>query len=252
MASAFGSLLGNAIRESAEANARQAEMERMQRAWEMEQERIRLEEKRAQELAERERKHQQLLSKLKGSLGGTELGMKRIGSESLQLKSGTALFGRSANPTGTLLQEVPVTAGVPNLPEPAAVEGRPANPGLVQATEKAWDEYLAAVQRRNQAEARLKQAESEQRMIEQLRREAEKKLQEQRARVAVIPPDRPEEKKAEDDKLAQAEKLLNEAIKLDEDATKDLTDAKKDAEGAKAALVESEKKKQHALKSEKE
>lgn len=249
LAGAFGSALGNAIRESMEAAARQAEMNRLQRSWEMEQERIRLEEERVQAQAERERKHRELMSKLKGSLGQTELKMRGIGSESLQLKSGDALFGQS-NPTGTLEQEVPVAAGIPNQPAPATVEGKPVTPGLVQATEKAWDDYLAAVQRKNHAEARLKQAEAEQRMIEQLRREAEKKRQEQHLRTAAIPPDRPEEKKIEDDKLAQAEKLLQEATQLDEDATKELVSAKKDAEGARAALAEAEKEKQLAMKSE--
>lgn len=252
MAGAFGSLLGNAIRESAEANARQAEMDRMQRAWEMDEERKRLEEERQKAQAERELRHRDLMSKLKGSLGRTEMGMKQIGGSTLQLKSGSALFGQPANPTGTLQQEVPVATGIPDPTEPATVQGRPVNSGLVQATEKAWDDYLAAVQRKNQAEAKLKQAEAEHRMIEQLRHEAEKKLQEQRKRVSTIPLSQPEEKKVEDDKLAEAEKLLNDAIKLDEDATKDLAGAKKDAEGAKATLAEAEKKKQQAMKLEKE
>ncbi|MGQ0812014.1 MAG: hypothetical protein ACT4OO_12425 [Nitrospiraceae bacterium] len=252
LAGTFGSALGNAFRESMEADARRAEMERMQRAWEMDQERIRLEEERKREQEERERKHRDLMSKLKGSLGRTELSMKRIGGETLELKSGNALFGRPSNPTGQLEQEVPVTAGIGALPEPATVEGRPVNPSLVQATEKAWDDYLAALQRKNHAEMRLKQAEAEQRMIEQIRREAEKKHQEQQTRVAVVPVDRPEQRKQEDDKLAEAQRLLQEAIKLDEDATRDLTEAKKDVEDAKAALAESEKKKQHAMKAAKE
>lgn len=252
LAGAFGSMLGNAIRESAEANARQAEIDRMQRAWEMEQERVRLEEERKRQQEERERKHRELMSKLKGSLGRTELGTKPIGGGTLELKSGNALFGRPGNPTGTIEEGAPVVAGIPNLLEPATVEGRPLNPDLVKATEKAWDDYLAAVQRKNKAEAKLKQAEADQQMIEQLRREAEKKLQEQRAHVAAIPPERPEEKKIEDDKLAQAEKLLNEAIKLDEDAMTDLAAAKKDVEDAKTALAESEKKKQQAMKAAKE
>lgn len=252
LAGAFGSALGNAFRQGMEANARQAEMNRMQRAWEMEQERIRLEEERKREQEERERKHQLLMSNLKNSLGRTELGFKRMDAQDLKLKSGSDLFGRPSNPSGLTQREAPVDAGLPPLAEPKTVEGRPVNPGLVQATEKAWDDYLAALQRNNKAETRLRQLENEHRMIEKLRAEAEKKTQEQKARVAVIPPDQPEQRKAEDDKLAQAEKLLQEAIKLDEDATKDLADAKKDAEDAKAALAESEKKKQHAMKAEKE
>ena len=252
MAGAFGSMLGNGIRQGMEEDARRAAMKRMQEEWENDQERIRLEEERKRQQDERERKHHELMSKLKGSLGGTELGMKRMGSESLQLKSGSDLFGRPG-PAGTLQQEVPVAAGIPNLSEPATVkEGRAAHPGLKEETEKAWDDYLTAVQRKNQAEAKLKQTEADQRMIEQLRREAEKKLQEQRARAAVIPPDRPQEKKVEDDKLAQAERLLQDAIKLDEEATQDLAAAQREAEGAKAALSEAAKKKQHAMKAEKE
>jgi len=224
----------------------------MQRAWEMEQERIRQEELRKREQEERERKHQQLMSNLKNSLGRTELGFKRMETQELKLKSGSDLLGQPSNPSGVLQQDVPATASVPPLAEPKTVEGRPVDPGLVQRTERAWDDYLAALQRKNQVEARLKQVEDEHRMIEKLRAEAEKKAQEQKARVAVIPPNQPEQRKIEDDKLAQAEKLLQEAIKLDEDATKDLAAAKKDAENAKAALVESEKKKQQAKKAENE
>ncbi|MBI5316074.1 MAG: hypothetical protein HZB34_08890 [Nitrospirae bacterium] len=251
LAGAFGSALGNAIRESMEANARQAEMNRMQRAWEMDQERIRLEELRRREQEERERRHQVLMSNLKNSLGRTDLGFKRMETQELKLKSGSDLFSRPSHPS-SILQDVPVSADAPDLAEPKTVEGRAVDPGLAQRTEKAWDGYLAAVERKNRAEARLKQVEAEQRMIEQLRREAEKKLQEQRMHVATIPPSRPEEKKIEDDKLAQAEKLLNEAIKLDEDATKDLADAKRNAEEAKTALKEAEKQKQQAMKAEKE
>lgn len=252
LASALGAALGSMIQESMEEGERKAEMERMQRAWELEQERIKLEEERQRAQAERERKHRELMSKLKNSLGRTELAPKGLGNEPLQLKSGTALFGRPANPTGALQQETPVGAGIRSPAEPATVEGRPADPGLVQATEKAWDDYLAALQRKNHAEARLKQAETDRRIAEQIRREAEKKYQEQQARAAITPPNQPEQKQVEDDKLAQAEKLLQDAIKLDEDATKELADAKKNAEETKIALGEAEKKKQQAMKSEKE
>jgi hypothetical protein len=252
LASALGSALGSMIQESLAESERKAEMERMQRAWELEQERIKLEEERQRAQAERERKHRELMSKLKNSLGQTELAPKSMGSETLRLKSGTALFGLPANPIGTLQQETPVSAGIGSPAEPATVEGRPEQPGLVQATEKAWDDYLAALQRKNQAEARLKQAETDRRIAEQIRREAEKKYQEQQARAAITRPDQPEQKKVEDDKLAQAEKLLNDAIKLDEDATKNLADAKKNAEEAKTGLSDMEKKKQQAMKAAKE
>jgi hypothetical protein len=252
LAGALGSALGSMIQDSLAESERKAAMERMQRSWELEQERIKLEEERQRVQAERERKHRELLSKLKNSLGRTELAPKGMGSETLQLKSGTALFGKPANPVGTLQQETPVRGEIAMPAEPATVEGRPDQPGLVQTTEKAWDDYLAALQRKNQAEARRKQVETDRRIAEQIRREAEKKRQEQQARAAAIPPDQPEQKTVEDDKLAQAEKLLNDAIKLDEDATKELADARKNAEEAKTVLSDMEKKKQQAMKTAKE
>ncbi|MDH4096745.1 MAG: hypothetical protein OEU87_00400 [Nitrospira sp.] len=234
--------------------------ERQQRQQELEAARQREAMERAKIEAEQARvaqeRHQKLMGSLKGQLGASFDGRpSSLGTTTLQLKSGTALFGiPPSNPTGTLLLDDTggaVTAGelMAKLPEaPPTPLGRSVN----QATEKAWEGYLAALKQKSQADTRLKQMEDEHRMIEKLRAEAEKKTQEQKARVTVIPPDQPEQRKIEDDKLAEAEKLFLEAIKLEEDATKNLVAAKKDADDAQSALAESEKEKQQAMKAENE
>ena len=239
LAGQFGFALGTAIRESMDAAERQREMERMEAEWRAAQEKALRDAELERLDKEREQKHQALLSKLKGGFGSKELGLKKMGPGTLELKAGTALFGRPANPTGVMPLDDPGIDAAIKIPEPpATVEGVPDQPGQVEAVKQAWDDYLAAVQRSNQAKARLKQAEADQKLVEQVRQEAEKRHREQQQKVAIIPPDQPEVRKEEDDKLAQAEKLFNEAIELDEKAATELERAKEDAETAQKELAD--------------
>ena len=258
LAGSIGSALGAAIRQGIEESARQAEIDRMQRAWETDQARIRAIEEQGRIAEEQRRKNEALMASLKGSLGQTELAIKRVDTQELTLKSSSELFDQPANPSGTLTlkssselfgqpgnpsgttqQEIPVAAGTPDIAAPDTVTGgRAVNGDQVPAVRKAWDDYLAALQRKNEAEARLDQMERDRRLIERLRQEAEKNVKEQQTRVTLVSPDQPAQRQEEDDKLAQAEKLLAEAAQLDEQASRDLADAKQNADRAGKELVE--------------
>jgi len=94
--------LGTAIRESLEVAERQREMERMEAEWRAAQEKALMEAELERLAKERERKHQELLSELKGGFGSKELDLKKLGPGKLELKASMALFGQPANPTGVM------------------------------------------------------------------------------------------------------------------------------------------------------
>lgn len=211
MANALGAAFGEALRqqEADRAQARQQEMERasieMARFQAEEQERMR----------QLEARHQKLLGSLKGGLGNTELGLKRMESGMLELKSGTAMFGQS-NATGTLKYGEETTGLTLKMPEaPPTPTGKVVD---MATMDKVWQDYYQAADKAAQADLRRQQLEEEKQLAERIKKEAEKKYQEQQQRSALIQKDQPAKQEA-DDKLAEAEKLLNQATDLDRQAT---------------------------------
>ena len=241
LAFALGTALGESFKqqEADRAQARHQEMERaaeeMARFQAAEQERIR----------QLEIRHQKLLSSLKGGLGNTELGLKRYGSGTLELKTGSKLFGES-NATGPF-EYGKETAGLAlKMPDaPPTPTGKVVD---VATMDKVWQDYYQAADKAAEADLRRQQLENDKEMADQIRQEAEKKVKEQQARVAVIPKEQPN-RKEEDDKLAEAEKLLNQATDLDNKATQDLDKAKQDLQQAKLDLDRTEKERTKAEKS---
>ncbi len=247
IAGALGQALGESLRQQAE----EAELRRQQEILEAEaraaEELARYQAEQQRLAEERERKHKELLTNLKATAESTELGLKDMGgSETLQLKPGTSFFGIPSNPSGTMAVENPAAGlqlKIPNPPE--SPKGAPVQ--LTGTAEQAWKDYLAAIDRENEAQARLKKVEDQRKMIEQVRQEAEKRYREQETKVASVPPD---QRKAEDDKLAEAQRLFEEATRLDQEAARDLDQAQKDAEAARKEVTDREQKKQ-ALSPEK-
>lgn len=241
LASALGAAFADSLREQ-EANRAQARQQEMERA-EVEMARFQAEEQ--ERMRQLEARHQKLLSSLKGGLGSTELGLKRMESGTLELKGGTAMFGES-NATGTLTYDkepAGLTLKMPNAPP------IPTGKIVDMATmDKAWQDYHQAADQAAQADLRRQQLEEEKKLTEQIRKEAEKKYQEQQRQTALIPKDQPAKQEA-DDKLAEAEKLLNQATDLDRKATQDLEQAKQNLKQAKLDLDRSEKERAKAEKS---
>jgi hypothetical protein len=114
--------------------------------------------------------------------------------------------------------------------------------------DKVWQDYYQAADKAAETDLRRQQLENDKKMADQIRQEAEKKVKEQQARVAVIPKEQPN-RKEEDDKLAEAEKLLNQATDLDRKATQDLDKAQQDLKQAKLDLDRTEKERTKAEKS---
>ena len=202
-------------------------------------------------------RHEKILGSLKGGLGNTELGMKPYESGTLELKTGSALFGVSPA-RGTLQpgEGVVVVDGkgtgdiTIKMPEvPTVPEGKPIDPSKL---DKVWADYTKAADDYAQADLRRQQLEEEKKLAERIRQEAEKKLadlkQQAAQRAAMLPKEQPAMPE-EDDKLAEAEKLLDQATDLDNKATQDLDKAQQDVKQAKIDLDRTEKERTKAEKS---
>jgi hypothetical protein len=241
LASALGSGFMNSLKEQ-EADRAQARQQEMERAAE---EMARFQAAEQVRLRELEARHQKLLGSLKGGLGNTELGLKRYGSGTLELKTGTAMFGQS-NATGPFeygKETAGLTLKMPDAP-PTPI-GKVVD---VATMDKVWQDYYQAADKTAQADLRRRQLEDEKKLAERIKKEAEKKYQEQQQQAASIPKDQPAKQEA-DDKLAEAEKLLNQATDLDRKATQDLDQAKQDLKQAKLDLDRTEKERAKAEKS---
>lgn len=241
LAFAFGSAFRESLKqqEADRAQARQEEMERAAEAMALFQaaEQVRLK--------ELEARHQKLLGSLKGGLGNTELGLKRYGSGTLELKTGTAMFGQS-NATGPFeygKETAGLTLKMPDAP-PTPI-GKVVD---VATMDKAQQDYYQAADKAAQADLRRQQLEEDTKLAERIKKEAEKNYQEQQRQAALIPKDQPAKQEA-DDKLAQAEKLLNQATDLERKATQDLDQAQQDVKQAKLDLDRTEKERTKAEKS---
>lgn len=240
LASALGAAFGESLKrqDADRAQARQQEMERA--AEEM----VRFQAEEQERMRQLEARHQKLLSSLKGGLGNTELGLKRMGSGTLELKGGTAMFGQS-NATGTLKYGEETSGLALKMPDAPPI---PTSKVMdMAAMNKVQQDYYQAADKAAQADLRQQQLEEEKKLAERIKKEAEKKYQEQQQQAASIPKDQPAKQEA-DDKLAQAEKLLNQATDLEKKATQDLDQAKQDLKQAKLDLDRTEKERAKAEK----
>lgn len=194
IAGALGSALGNAIRESIEAAERQAAIQRMQQLWELERARIFAAEERERLSREMRQRNEALIANLKGGVQVPSLTISTLGTSQLKLKTADEMFGSGR-----------------------AVTTAKVDPKL------AWDAYLAALQKRNEAKLRLAAA-SDHKDTSQIVVDAARKRVEA-ARLS-----------GSSDQLAEAEKLADQAAQLSEQATADLDASKKQADEAAKAL----------------
>lgn len=145
LAGQFGSALGASIRGGLEAEARAAEIRRMQRSWETEQARLNA----VTQVDVQKQRSAALLASMQGTIGGSELGTARTPTGSLQPKTGEEA-----------------------LRAPATVQGSAVEPDRSPAVRQAWDDYLKALQRKHAAEKALAEKESERELALKLTAEA--------------------------------------------------------------------------------
>jgi hypothetical protein len=252
LAGQFGAALGAAIRQSMEQAARQAQIDRINRAWAAEQAR-----QQAILAAEAQRRRNaELISSMHGSVGASELtmrgsaalesarqgaeqselGLNRVGTSTLTMRTSADMFGAGGNAGETTTHDVVTRNGVEAPAAPGDVAGAPVDPTSVARVEQQWRDYVAALEARNAAQARLTSAESDRDVSRRIRQEAERHVTEVRARPPAPPPATPTAAPQPDNSLAEAERLLAEAINMDNQAGERLEDARSGLEGAEETL----------------
>ena len=129
-----------------------------------------------------------------------------------------------------------VTKGTVQLRIPPEVQGVPVSQAQIEKLSSVQRDFLNAQDKIQKASQQLADVEYKKRIAEQARQEAAKRLKEAQALLQSVPVNNKEDKKAMDDKAAEAQKLLEEATKLDERMTEELDKAKKTSDDAQKAF----------------
>lgn len=219
--------------------------------------RIEAEQRTAEALRQRELSYERLSGVIKGVEGSGELNLKGIGRpESFKIKTGTPSFNQPTNPRGETTLEtnfklktgepvhVSTVAGVP-------VDGtrRVETPlkqkySRLEEEMKASEERLAKVKKAKEEAARLKS------MAEERLKEAREKKEGNPPELKTgLPESGAPEAKPDNNKLAEAEKLLQDALDFDKKIEDELANTEKDIKARRQSLdllkkeIEAEEKK---------
>jgi hypothetical protein len=266
VAGQLGYALGAAIRQSFETAAlerqRQTELNRMQMEWERRQAAVRA----AEEERRAEERRRTLLTSMRGVAGpseelrlrgegalaganatanDSELALRRVETTTLRPRSLSELFN-TPNASGLTQHDVVVAGRVDAGAAPGDIAGRAVDGSDPAAVRQAWDDYLAALQQRGEAQGRLTWAQQQRDVGAQVRATAEQHVVEVRAQVAAAAvaaattatPSAPAPTPETSSSLAEAERLLAEAMRLEEGAAADLEQAQSEADEANRALTQ--------------
>ena len=211
LAGQFGTLLGTAIRQGFEQSARQAEINRIQRAWEVEQARQRA----AAAVEEQRRRNQALLANMHGAIGASELTMRGSGSGGgLQLRTVEDMDRESASRAQT----------------------PPRSPPAADDAQQVWKAYLSALQARNEAERAFAVAEADLAGANDLVSGIRREVAAQRSLVEATPPGS-EERRLAEARLAEMERGLADATRLRDQVEERVATTRANAEQADHALA---------------
>lgn len=218
VAGQFGSALGAAIRESFARSAQRQQQLMMQRSWEAEQARRQA----AADYEAQKLRNQQLITRMRGAIGASELGRTQIGTETLRLRTTDEMFNTPGNPHGELTQEVAVSA-------PIDLED-------MQAALAAYFEALDDV---NDAEAAVVEHESYLADLRTFRAEVEEQRDRQRLQLSLMRANDPARTSGQA-KLAEMEEAAHEIAEGEAAAIERLAGLRADLEEARAQLREAE------------
>lgn len=213
LAGQMGSLFGSWMRQSFEQDARQSEINRIQRAWEAE----RARERAAIAAEEQRQRNQALLASMQGTIGSSELPMRDIGSQGgLQMRTTEDMTFSSPN----------AAAGQPGA-------------SVSDPMQVATDAYLTALQAHNAAERALTTRQSTLAVGNQLVNEAAREVVAQRERVAALAAGS-EQRRIEEARLEQVEGRLADALRLRDQAQRSADVARVEVERSRQALATTE------------
>lgn len=187
------------------------------------------------------------VTETRGAFGSTEVTPAGIGSPPAKQGLQLMLDGEATRSSKQARQGFDTDGKIMGSDLPAPPPTPTGKPVDQPQMDKIRDDYHHAADEHAKADLRRQQLEEEKKLAERIRKEAEKKYQEQQRQAALVPENQPA-KQEEDDKLAQAQKLLDEATSLDNNAGKNLDQAKRDVEETKRELGKREKARDQAEK----
>jgi hypothetical protein len=214
LAGQFGSALGAAIRESFQRSAQQQRIIEMQQDWERQQAR----ERAAADLERQRERNQALLASMHGTIGASELGRTQLGSETLRLRTADEMFNTPGNARGELNQEVPISA--------------PIDIDEMRATQEA---YFVALDNVSDMEAIVREKETTISVSQDVMNYLGTQLDQQRARLVLLPADSPERPAAEAE-LARLEASASQVRAWQAEDAIELAQLQAEAAEARAAL----------------
>ena len=214
LAGQLGSALGQAIRQSFQRSAEQQRIIEMQQEWE----RIQARERAAAELERQRERNQALLANMHGTIGASELGRTQIGSERLRLRTADEMFNTPGSARGEVTQEVPVSA-------PIDIEG-------MRAAQQAYFDALDDV---SDAEASVRGKQTTISVLQDVMAYLDTQLDQQRARLVLLPADSPERPAAEA-ALARLEASASQVRAWQAEDAAELAQLEAEVTDARAAL----------------
>jgi hypothetical protein len=199
-----------------------------------------------------------------GSFSETELKHEGTGSSGttsvdsspfVQLNSAAFLSAKAAAADSVedakLLSEAAfevITNATVKLEIPPEVKGAPVSQAQIEKFSSVQKDFLTAQENLQKANWKLAETEYNKRIAEQVRKEAERKSKElPQAGLQSVPSANPKEKKAVDDRTAEASKLLEDATKLVEKMTAELNRVVKELDEAQRNFSETEKRTRNYL-----
>lgn len=207
--------------------------------------RIEAEQRAAEALRQRELSYERLSGVIKGMEGSGELNLKGMGKpEPFKIKTGTPSFNQPANPRGETTLETNLKLKTGEPVHVSTVAGVPVDGALrieaplkqkysrLEEEMKASEERLAKVKKAKEEAARLKS------LAEERLKEAREKLKAPKeGGLPELKTGLPDTgSKSDDNKLAEAEKLLQDALDFDKKVDEELANTEKDIKSRRQSL----------------
>lgn len=188
------------------------------------------------------RRNQALLASLQGKIGHTDLAMRHVETQQLKLKSTQDIFGSGARPAGTTNIDVVVVDPTP----PPIAPPTPLSAEQLAAIEQADTAFVKARNSDAETTALVDERKRKAELAMRLRTEAEKHVEEVRAKPPA-PPSAGMASPSVDDALAEAQRLLAEATDIEGRAKSELEDAQKQAEVASREFAQADAARKQAI-----
>jgi hypothetical protein len=183
----------------------------------------------------RTRRNQALLASLQGRIGHTELALRHVETQQLQLRSVDDMFGIPGRAAGTTNVDVAVVGPTPPLSPPPT----PLSSEQLATLDRAETLFVEARNRNAEATALVDEGRRRVELATRIRVEAQQHAEAARSAPPVVAAPGATAAPA-DDALAEAQRLLREATEIEGRANRDMADAQRQAEVASRELSQAD------------